>query len=212
MYTLPDTHPVKNIVEDRSIRDKHWSKLNKKPFIERTREILNYWQLRSDIQVKVAPHPSAPPWNEPNVKLEEDLIRPLTRETSIEEKFVISQETIEQNYREHLTMYTDGSIMEESAAAGLWIPDFQHQEGWKMDHGEARSIMAVELSAIDKALTWVLMHSVILDNKKIAILTDSRAGIAALKKYSPKHHSNLINQIKEKIELLNTEVFEITIQ
>ena len=109
-------------------------------------------------------------------------------------------------------MYTDGSIMEESAAAALWIPDFQHQEGWKMDHGEARSIMAVELSAIDKALTWTLMHSVILLNKKIAILTDSRAGIAALKKYSPKHHSNLINQIKEKIELLNTEDFEITIQ
>ena len=109
-------------------------------------------------------------------------------------------------------MYTDGSIMEESAAAGLWIPDFQHQEGWKMDHGEARSIMAVELSAIDKALTWTLMHSVILSNNKIVILTDSRAGIAALKKYSPKNHSNLINQIKVKLELLNSENFEITIQ
>ena len=137
---------------------------------------------------------------------------------SKEEKLVISQDTIDQNYSEHLALYTDGSILEEtadaaqSAAAALWIPDFQHPESWKMDHCEARSIMAVELAAIDKALTWVLIHSVILHNKKIAILTDSRAGIAALKKYSPKHHSNIINQIKEKIEQLNTEDFDLTIQ
>ena len=102
--------------------------------------------------------------------------------------------------------------MNDSASAALWIPEFQHQESWKLDYGEARSIMAVELSAINKALVWVLMHSVILLTKKIAILTDTRAGIAALKKYSPKNHSNLINQIKEKIEMLNNEDFDITIQ
>ncbi|CAL4119345.1 unnamed protein product, partial [Meganyctiphanes norvegica] len=71
---------------------------------------------------------------------------------------------------------------------------------------------AVELAAINKALQWATLHSVILQIKKIAILTDSRAGISALKKYSPKNHSTIIDQIKTKVKMLNDEDFEITLQ
>ena len=124
LKTLPDTHPTIPIMEDENIRDKIWSKLNKKPFIKRTSETLHYWQLQNDILVKAIPYPSAPPWKEPKVMLKEELLTPITKDTSIEEKFAITQETIYQNYRDHLTMYTDGSIMDESASATLWIPEF----------------------------------------------------------------------------------------
>ena len=212
LRTLPNDHPTTKIVDDEDIRDKIWSKVNKKPFTKRTNETLHYWQLPNDIQVQARPYPSAPPWKETKLTLKEEMIMPITKDTSTEEKLAITLETINQNYSEHLTIYTDGSIMGESAAAAMWIPDLQHQESWKMDHGESRSIMAVELAAINKALQWATLHSVILQIKKIAILTDSRAGISALKKYSPKNHSTIIDQIKTKVKMLNDEDFEITLQ
>ena len=212
LRTLPNEHPTSTIIDDEEVRDKNWSKLNKKPFIKRTNEILQYWQLPQDTYVKARPYPSAPPWKEPKISLIEDMTSPISKETSMEEKYAITQETINQKYSEHLTLYTDGSIMNESAAAAVWIPDLQHQESWKMDHGEARSIMAVELTAIDRALLWISLHSVILQEKKIVILTDSQSGITALKKYLPKNHSHLIDQIKNKVQMLNDEDFDITIQ
>lgn len=212
LKTLPDEHPTTAVLEDETIRDKIWSKLNKKPFIKRSTEILHFWQLPNNILVKTRPYPSAPPWKEPKLSLHEEMPTTVTKDTSNEEKLVITQEMIYNKYNEHVKIYTDGSIMEESAAAALWIPDFDHQESWKMDYGEARSIMAVELTAINMALLWVNIHSVILQTKKIVILTDSRAGIAALKKYAPRHHKCLLDQIKNKSQMLTSEEFDITIQ
>ena len=212
LRTLPEDHPTSAVLEDNTIRDKTWSKLNKKPFIKRSKDILHFWQLPNNILVKTKIYPSTPPWKEQLISLQEQMTDPITKETSKEEKLAITQNMIHSKYNEYLKIYTDGSIKEDSAAAAMWIPDFDHQENWKLDHGDSRSIMAVELTAINMALLWVNMHSVILQTKKIVILTDSKAGIAALKKYDPRHHKCLIDQIKNKAQMLTNEDFDITIQ
>ena len=65
--------------------------------------------------------------------------------------------------------------------------------------------MGAELYAIDKGMTWLLLHQEILDTNQVVFLTDSRSSIEAMKNYSPKHQSYLINRIKEKAHDLEVD-------
>ena len=121
-------------------------------------------------------------------------------------------ETINTLYTDHIQMYTDGSKYTESTTAGLWIPDFQHRECWKLKHGQIRTIMGAELFALDKGMTWILLHQEILITNKIVLLTDSRAGIEAIRNPKPKHQSHIIDAIKQKAQHLYDSNMDITIQ
>ena len=73
--------------------------------------------------------------------------------------------------------------------------------------------MNAELYAIDKGMTWLLLHQEILMTKQVVFLTDSRSGIEALKRLTPKYQTHRINTIKNKAQDLITEGnMEITIQ
>ena len=105
--------------------------------------------------------------------------------------------------------------MDDSTTAGLWIPDFQHRESWKIDYGKFRSIMSAELYALDKGMTWLMLHKEILLTNKVVFLTDSRSSIEAMKNSRPRYQSFLLNNIKQKAQDLLTDTensFEVTIQ
>ena len=72
--------------------------------------------------------------------------------------------------------------------------------------------MGAELFAIDKGLTWILIHKEILLTEKCVFLTDSKAGIEAIRNSKPKHQSHIIDAIKQKAKLLSDSSIDITLQ
>ena len=169
--------------------------------------------IPTDLEIKATRLPDTPPWKPPTIKLRPDLLQPTKKEDSDERKYALALETIQSLYSDHLRIYTDGSKTDDSTGAGLWIPDFLHRESWKLDHGQVRSIMSAELFAIDKGMTWLLLHKEMLLTTKVVFLTDTRSGIEALANSKPKLQSHLINNIKNKShDLTNESNIEVTIQ
>ena len=209
-----DQNPfINQLEEDRETQDKVWTPgVFKKPLVRRIPDITRAMRIPADIQTKVVKIASDPPWNPHNITLKPDLLQETNKEDSPEMKKAAALETINTLYTEHIHMYTDGSKFTESTTAGLWIPDFQHRESWKLKLGQIRSIMGAELFAIDKGMIWILFHQEILTTNKIVLLTDSRAGIEAIRNPKPKHQSHIIDAIKRKAQLLADSNMDITIQ
>ena len=205
---------VTQLENDEETRDRVWTRSHfKKPLVRQIPDISRDMIVPTDLQIRTVKIPNTPPWRTSAIKLSPDLNKETTKEDSNERKKAIALDTINNLYPNHLKIYTDGSKIENSTSAGLWIPDFHHRENWKLDHGRVRSIMSAELYAIDKGMTWLLLHQEILDTNLVVFLTDSRSSIEAMKNYNPKHQSNLLNKIKEKALDLETDSnINITIQ
>ena len=205
---------IVQLEEDPETQDKIWTPgVFKKPLVMKIPDITRSLQLPSDLHIKSTKISSIPPWQPTVIHLKPDLPQEIKKEDSVEKKKAIALETIQSVYNNHIKIYTDGSKNENSTSAGLWIPDFQHRDNWKLDHGPARSIMSAELYAIDRGMTWLLLHKEILLINQVVFLTDSRSGIEALGKSTPKFQSHRINTIKQKAQDLATEAnMEIMIQ
>ena len=205
---------IAQLEEDEDTQDKLWNpSAFKKPLIRKIPDIARSMQIPIDLHTKSAKIPSTPPWQPSTIALRPDLIQETNKEDSNERKKALALETIHSLYPNHTKLYTDGSKIQNSTSAGLWIPHFNHRENWKFDHGQARSIMSAELYAIDKGLTWLLLHKEVLPIEQVVILTDSRSGIEALNKSTPKYQSHRIDTIKKKAQDLRAEAnIEITIQ
>ena len=197
LKTLEDHPTIEYINDDPDARNKVWTRRNfKKPFIERARETLHQWQLPDDMDVRDKTFPFQPPWNDIKMKLQTTLTQQITKECSTERRLAVVNETLEIKYQDHLKIYTDGSITTQSTSAAVWIPEFEHGENWKMDMGTTRNILGAELIALNKALTWLAMHSVILTKTQVVLLTDSMSRILTMQKYFPSSHTHTINQLK----------------
>ena len=198
--------------EDPHTIDKVWTPGHfKKPLVRRIEDISRNLRIPTDIPVRTVKTPSYPPWEPPKLTLRPDL-QDTNKDDSKEQKKTVALDMINTEYSSHIHLYTDGSKTTNSTSAGLWIPDFQHRENWKLSYGSSRSIMGAELFAIDKGMTWTLLHKELLATNKVVILTDSRSGIEALKNISPKHQSYLADAIKRKAKLLTEDSMDITIQ
>ena len=164
------------------------------------------------MDVREQTFPPLPPWRDKGMKIEPSLTQKITKECSVERRLAVANETIDTRYTEHLKIYTDGSITEESTSAAIWIPEIPHEENWKLNLGTARNTMGAELFALNKALTWLALHSVILTKMKVVILTDTMSGILAMNSYYPSSHAYTINLIRDKYRNLSAEGFDITFQ
>ena len=215
MSAQVDHNPhITQLEDDEDTKDKPWTTRNfKKPLIRKIPEIARSLQIPIDLHTKSVKIPSTPPWQPTAITLRPDLIQEINKDESNESKKSKALETIHSLYPNHMKLYTDGSKILNSTSAGLWIPDYQHRENWKFTHGQVRSIMSAELIAIDKGMTWLLLHKELLLIDQVVFLTDSRSGIEALKNYTPKHQSHTINSIKWKAQDLKAEAnMDITIQ
>lgn len=205
---------ITQLEEDEETTDRVWTPGHfKKPFIRQIPDISRSMKTPTDLQTQTVKVPEMSPWSEPTIKLCPKLIEETSKEDSNEKKKAFALKTIQDLYSNHLKIYTDGSKNENSTSAGLWIPDFQHEENWKLDHGPARTIMGAELFAIEKGMTWLLIHQEILNTHHAVFLTDSRSSIEAINNYNPKYQSSLISKIKRKAQDLKTDSnIEVTIQ
>ena len=215
-----ETNPMMtDLLEDHSVENKHWTPgVFKMPFKIRTTNIMRWWNLPQNIDHKDDRLPKAPPWNTPPFQIQKELKELVNKEMCTERIRAITQMAIEERYQDHLHIYTDGSKMDSSTSAAIWIPELEHQDKWKFEMGEIISIMTAELYAIVKALEWVLLHGVLLINgvlrtrKKVVILTDSLSSLHALDSPSNSNHLKQINTAFRIAEILLENNFNITIQ
>ena len=118
------SHPVlQSIREDEDARDKVWTKVLKPPFIKRCMQILEAWDIQEeDIEVSEVLLPSHPPWTKSRLALNDKLLHRVQKDQNTEGIKAVALKTIETWYREHLKIYTDGSKVDDSTTAAVWIP------------------------------------------------------------------------------------------
>ena len=124
----------------------------------------------------------------------------------------LAQSTIEERFSNDLQIFTDGSKMRNSTAAGLWIPEMNYKEGWKLEDGDNITIMSAEFLAITKALEWATLNGEFLDKKELVILTDSMSSLEALKSTSTSKYSAQEEHANRISEILHDNGFSISLQ
>ena len=208
-----NNHPLlEEMREDRSIEDKVWTSAFKKPFTKRCEEILESWTIPADTDVRQVLHPSSPPWETLPLKLSCNLNKPLSKDFCTEQTKAIALHTINTWYDSSFKIYTDGSKMDESTSAAMWIPNLTVEESWKLDHGRSRSIMGAELFAIGRALHWLILNQPLMEDQDVVVLTDSKSGIMALQNQHRRSYSHTTNQILSLAKMLKDCNINLTIQ
>ena len=136
----------------------------------------------------------------------------VSKELCTENIRTIALRTIDERYQGHLQIYTDGSKMDSSTSAAIWIPEVEHQNNWKLQNGDILSIMTAELFGIKKALEWVALNEVLMPKKDIVILTDSLSSLQTIENPSSSSHLKLANSINKIAEILHENGCHITLQ
>lgn len=207
------SHPIlQSFKEDENVEDKVWTKIFKTPFIKRCKNIMESWEIREDVEVKEVLLPSHPPWTSSKIKLEEELITRVKKDQCPVAIKAIALDTIHRRYGDHLRIYTDGSKIDDSTTAAMWIPSLGVEDKWKLNHGKSRSIMGAELYAISRALHWLVLNQPLLTCAKVAILSDSKSGIMAIKNRKSRSYSHLTNQIRNLGNMIEDSEVELAIQ
>lgn len=98
---------------------------------------------------------------------------------------------IEENYSNHLKIYTDGSKCPDSGkvAAAVVIPSLQCEYVERLT--DKASIYTAELIAIKKAMCWIVDNN----SSKNVILSDSLSSLVSLQSRNSKSRPDLINDI-----------------
>ena len=149
-----EKHPMMNfMLHDPTVEGKYWTPgCFKMPLVIRTRGIMRWWNLPPEVDFENERFPTDPPWMNPTLAIRQDLSEEVSKDLCTERIRAITQLTIEERYKEHLHIYSDGSKMDSSTSAAIWIPEVGHQNNWKLENGAIIPIMTAEMFAIWKAL------------------------------------------------------------
>ena len=181
---------MNHIFQDQTVENKHWTPgIFKMPLAIRVRGIMRWWDLPPDIGYENERFPSNPHWKTPTLTIQQEMCETVSKELCTENIRTIALRTIDERYQGHLQIYTDGSKMDSSTSAAIWIPEVEHQNNWKLQNGDILSIMTAELFGIKKALEWVALNEVLMPKKDIVILTDSLSSLQTIEKPSSSSHS-----------------------
>ena len=209
-----ENHPMMNsMLQDPTVENKHWTPGHfKMPLTIRTRGIMRWWYLPQEIGLENERFPTNAPWEKSVITIRQDLTETINRDQCKERTRAVIQQTIAERYNDHLQIYTDGSKMEASTTAAIWIPEIGHHNNWKLENGNIMSIMTAEMFAIWKALEWIALHEVLITKKNIAIMTDSLSSLQALENPSNTNHLKLTNTITRLAGMLQESNCHITLQ
>ena len=97
---------IDHLEDDPTTEDKIWTPgIFKKPLVRRIPDIKRELRMPVDLRTKTTRIPTIPPWQPLSIILKPELLRPITREVSIETKKMVALETINMLYTEHLQLY-----------------------------------------------------------------------------------------------------------
>ena len=209
-----ESHPLfQDMMQDRTIANRHWTAGHfKKPLVLRSRDTVRQWNIPEDLQTEDRRTPTRPPWQKKELKILPDLKEPITKSAPKEMIRTVAQITIEERYKNHLQIFTDGSKIRNSTSAAMWIPEMNYQEGWKLEDGDTITIMSAELLAINKAMQWTALNGEFIEKKEVAILTDSRSSLEALQSFKTSKYAAQEEQAYRVAEILKENGIDLTLQ
>ena len=189
-------HVVHNLIfDDRELMDREWTYIRKKPFVLKIEDILNQWGLPKDPEMKIIKYPTVYPWFDIEKYISHDLISHTTKKMGTIQNHQSTLETLNINYQGYIHIYTDGSkALDETTGAAFYVPERNFISKWRL-HGES-SIVSSELSAIEKATSWLLLQD---PPGKSVILTDSNSSLHLIKHRKPKHFIVSIQHIQHNL-------------
>ncbi|CAL4233661.1 unnamed protein product [Meganyctiphanes norvegica] len=193
-----------------NLADKTWNRTKKKPFVIIAQETIRDWNLPQQPIIMPLQTPGIAPWE----NLEANIHLQLTRPTTKAEGEVLLQlatlETLATRYENFLQIYTDGSKIEnpKSTAAAFCVPELDIRGHWKMNPNI--SIEGAELSAIQKATTWLLLHQE--NPRKAVILSDSQVGLVLIRQRKPRAYEHSVTSIQQNIQELQAIGWDIKLQ
>ena len=109
----------------------------------------------------------------------------------------ITIEYMEEKYRSHTKIFTDGSKLDEKCGSAFYCEKDKIKQKTRISDNTA--IATAELIAIKKSIEHIITHH---NNEKIAIATDSLSAIQALKNIDGKKGRN---DLIQDITLLNSQ-------
>lgn len=123
-----------------------------------------------------------------------------------------TQQLIDEKYRDHTKIYTDGSLTEDGMGAAFCIPEENktHRLGMKQN----TAIMSAELLAIEAVLDHLLGRVQRKDNppSRVVILSDSKSGLQAIQRDDGSAREKSIRQISKKSHELIDKGMEVVLQ
>ena len=208
-----ETHPLmQSMIQDQTIENKLWSGHFKKTLTKRAQGIMRCWRIPVETQIEDQPQRTFPPWNRPALNIKMELEEPVKKGECIQRLRTIALMTIEENYKDHFHIFTDGSKIENSTTSALWIPELEFKQGWKLEEGELTTIMTAEMFAIRKAMEWILLNYIFIDKQNFVIFTDSMSSLASLQNSSTSKCPIQENHIYRTAALITENDLSITLQ
>ena len=209
-----ESHPImKEIMQDPSVENKIWTPgIFKMPFKIRTAGVMRWWNLPMEIEFEDERMPETAPWRQSPFIIHKELVEPVNKEQCIERTRTVTQVTIDERYREHLHIYTDGSKGDSSTSAAMCVPETQYHNKWKFEKGDIISIMAAELYAIVKSLEWVALNIELLTKNNFVILTDSLSSLQSLESFTNSNYKRQVNRATRIAEIITENDATITLQ
>ncbi|XP_040069168.1 uncharacterized protein LOC120842212 [Ixodes scapularis] len=122
-------------------------------------------------------------------------------------KRLLTQYNIEENYKNAIQIYTDGSSTAMSSSSAIYVPDASISEGYKLSH--RTSSTASELHGILQALHYIEATS----PKSYVVCTDSKSALASLSTTAKKcAYPGLQQAILDKNDTLHKKGYAIRYQ
>ena len=196
------------LLNDRDIDNNVWTKIRKKPFIIKIKEILDNWNLPKDPNIEVVSYPIIPPWFNINNLVSIDLQTHTTKAMGPIQNHVSTVETVNNLYNDYLCIYTDGSkAVDNSTGAAFHVPVRDVTSQWRLQ--DASSIVSAELSALKKATDWLLFQNSL---GKAVVLTDSKSSLFLILHRKPKVFAATVHNIHSNILKLIEKGWEVHFQ
>jgi len=156
------------------------------------KQVLNKLQLTSLNIAKTSVISPFPPWTTSKVEVNLDIPNRHSSQTGNME--ILVREHIENEYPNHVELYTDGSKHENgSVAAALYIPTLDLAAGWRLN--PRHTILGAELFGIHKALEFINTNTAIQTNN-IIILTDSLSSLHLINNKTRPPYRQIVHSIQ----------------
>ena len=126
------------------------------------------------------------PWDLPEVTTDLELARVISKkEDNPKVSKAKTLEHIDNKYRDHIKIYTDGSKKDEKVGLGIFADSPHTFSKVKTNVTDNASILTAELTAIK--IATIMVHSEQLTNQRVVILTDSLSAVKAIRTPNIKH-------------------------
>ena len=158
--------------------------------------------------IKFINYPKIKPWFDIDKLILHDLETHTTKSMGTIQNNRSTLETLNTSYQDYIQLYTDGSKAgDDTTGAAFYVPINNLTSKWRL-YNES-SIVSAELSAIQKATSWLLLQQ---PPSKAVILTDSNSSLYLIKQRKPKNYITTIQHIQENILQLISRGWIIQLQ